>query len=756
MKRIISLILALAMLLSMAISVEAASDLPDFLKKRDILFTQETSHTDNKVQKLSDGVYLPGWYHWLCLGDDGFNKLYDALETENAEMVIKYKGEFDYNASFTHWGSVSPSGCSDIVEEGGYKYAIFNNEAVKKLFTAYANNKDNKDGNGNLKAPNALSVDGQANGEGNTVYGLWVVSGFEISPEMKKTAKVDMSTEFQTIEGWGASYTWYSDWMVGLPCAEEGYDWIFEEAGFNILRFRDQHGLSGDEKNEPIKGYPKYKGYYDAAVKRGIDPIVLVTSWGQYDRNLDFVEYTQNSANGYSYFTLAKDKNGEYMYDELADFCVKSVQYFFDAGIPVHYFSISNEIELQERHTDEQGNKRDDAGFFFGQTETEDHCAYWKAHLAVYEAFQEAFGDKAPSILGAETMAADKGFLKGYLDPLMEKNPESFDVVAHHLYGSSLTDRSFKNIADYFKDYRIWQTEWYEHDYMRLGDVILSELINENLNAYLYWNGVWVEDDGNCLIEIDTFYNWAKIKRNGGHYIMSHFSRYIKPGYIRVDVEEYMNSRVGAFKSPDGKQLVVMVANDSDNVETINIDCGYKYKSSIVRQSVEGGEYFKTLKEGFKQGMKIPANSLTTIVLNLSSTKTEAPSEPKEETTKATEATTATTTTEATVTEVTTTTEATTTTVTTTTEATTTTTEATTTTVTTTTEAVTTPEETTPEVTTTAEEVEELPNASEAVPTETPEAEAPKSGTNVTAVAIAAIIGVAIIALAVILTNRKK
>ena len=210
------------------------------------------------------------------------------------------------------------------------------------------------------------------------------------------TVTVDLYTTYQTIDGFGASYTWYSDWLYNNNNKEMGYDWIFSEAEFNILRFRDLNRVQSDGEYQSAKdGYLAYKGYYDAAVERGITPTVLVTSWGQYNRNLDFVAFNELSDKGFSYYTLAKDENGEYMYDELADFCVESIQLFFDAGIPVHYFAISNETELQERHVDEQGRARDEAGFFLGPDETDDYCAYWKAHIAVYEAFQEAFGEWA-------------------------------------------------------------------------------------------------------------------------------------------------------------------------------------------------------------------------------------------------------------------------------------------------------------------------------------------------------------------------
>ena len=271
---------------------------------------------------------------------------------------------------------------------------------------------------------------------------------------------IDMDTTYQTIDGFGASYTWYSDWLTTNVNAEEGYDWIFNDAEFNILRFRDLNHV-GEEYQNALNGYPAYSGYYQAAVARGIDPLVLVTSWGQYDRDLDFVAFTELDDEGHTYYTLAKDENGEYMYDELAQFCVESIQLFFDAGIPVDYFSISNETELQGLHIDEQGNARDQAGFYFGPEENEYHCAYWKAHLAVYEAFQEAFGEFAPSITGAEVMADSVGIMREYLTPLIEEDPDSFEVIAHHLYGSPNTPQSYSEVGEEIADdYTMWQTAW--------------------------------------------------------------------------------------------------------------------------------------------------------------------------------------------------------------------------------------------------------------------------------------------------------
>ncbi len=436
------------------------------------------------------------------------------------------------------------------------------------------------------------------------------------------TATIDLSATHQTIEGWGASYTWYADWLHTNNKRETAYDWIFNDAGFNILRFRDLNQVNGDEKNVALDGYPAYKTIYDAAVARGANPIVLVTSWGQYDRSLPWVAYTEKAANGYSYYTLAKDENGEYMYDALADYVVESLRLFYDAGIPVDYYSISNEIELQERHTDEQGNRRDDAGFFLGQQETDDYCAYWKAHIAVYDAIHEAYGDWAPELLGAECMAGYADLLKGYLDPVIERRPETVSTVGHHLYGYDQTPRNFYNTRQAFLDYSIWQTEWYSDDYFGLANHIINALNYEDVNAWLFWNGAWENDRGVTLIEIESDRETAELIRGGNHYMMMHFSKFIRPGYIRVDVEDTLDSNLTAFKSPDGKKLVVVALNLSGDTEYLELDCGEEILGSTVYRSVKHEETRFRNKywldaEKYSDNYELPTNTLTTFVFDL-------------------------------------------------------------------------------------------------------------------------------------------
>ena len=633
MKKVIkavSVVLAALMLLT-TLSVVSFADTP-------------AKYTLFEGEQVLDGWY-PSFFLQYAEPEKASNFL-EAIQNDGATIEITYTGSANlslllqsYPVSGGDNYSFATFSRYTTKTDGDKKVAVF---SAEDFIDTYTSTKHADDGS-YLRLDNVMNFG--VDGNGNTVYSIivrWTIKG---DPGIT----VDLDTRYQTFEGWGASYTWYGDWLTNNVHAEEAYDWIFEDAEFNILRFRDLNKVIGYGGGYEDTSYKSYKAYYDAAVERGIDPIVMVTSWGQYDRNLDFVAFTEKDDEGHTYYTLAKDENGEYMYDELADFCVQSIQYFFDAGIPVDYFSISNETELQGLHIDEQGNARDEAGFYFGPDENEYHCAYWKAHIAVYEAFQEAFGEDAPKITGAEVMADTASLMEEYLEPLIEAAPESFDMIPHHLYGSANTPASFSEVYEKFGDYTLWQTEWYNNDYFGHAKVLIDELNYENVNAYLYWNGVWPEDDGNCLIEIGGWESNAYVKPRGNHYIMMHFSKFIKNGYTRVETDlNAVNSNVTAFVSPDNDELVLVILNTSENDETLKLAVNdYRIKSGHIYRSTkntddyekeqEFNEYMADMGSLKTTSIEIPSDTLTTLVMKIEPRDAEAADEEDTESTDKTE-----------------------------------------------------------------------------------------------------------------------
>lgn len=571
---------------------------------------------------------IEGWYpafltEWK--DSEKMSDFIDAISQPGATIEVTYTGNATVSLllqSYDYGGKKYPHATYSkrtVKSANGKKTAVFTAAGLIKAYTSVKHDEDGK----NLRLDKVMNFG--IGGEGNTVTSVvvkWVRRG-------KPSVTFDVDKTYQTIEGWGASYTWYGDWLTQNSKKEQGFDWIFNDCEFNILRFRDLNKVRGYGDSWEDTTYKAYKQYYDAAVKRGIDPIVMVTSWGQYDRELDFVKFVEKDDKGHTYYTLAKNKKGEYMYEELADFCVQSIQYYLDAGIPVDYFSISNETELQGLHVDETGKARAEAGFYFGPEENEYHCAYWKAHIAVYNAFKKAFGDKAPKITGAEVMADTESLMNEYLDPLIKNAPETFDTIAHHLYGSRNTPESFAEVRETYSDYSLWQTEWYINDLFKHADTLINELNYENVNAYLYWDGAWIEDDGNCLIEVGGWNSDAYIKRRGNHYIMMHFSKFIKPGYKRVDAAlTSTDCNATAFVSPDGKELVLVLLNNTEFDDKLKLDLGdYKIKSgrsyrttrntTDYNKEVELNEYMKDMGKLKYYSITAPSNTLTTLVMQI-------------------------------------------------------------------------------------------------------------------------------------------
>ncbi len=602
-----------------------------------------------KVTNLSYTVFsgekkIEGWYPSFITQykqPDEMDDFLKAIQKEGAVIEITYSGSANVNLLLQSY---------PIKQNGSYTWATYNGGKLKSsgtkkvisfsasgLINAYTSKKHDDDGS-NLSLSKVLNFG--VSGEGNTVYSIvvkWSESGV---PRID----FDPSVTYQTMDGWGASYTWYGDWLTTVNNRETGFDYIFSDCEFNILRFRDLNKVRGYGGAWEDTTYKAYKAYYDAAVKRGIDPIVMVTSWGQYDRELDFVAFTEKDDEGHTYYTLAKDKNGEYMYDELADFCVESIKLFKKAGIPVDYFSISNETELQGTGNDENGNARSEAGFYFGPTENEYHCAYWKAHMAVYEAFKEAFGDDAPILTGAEVMADTESIISKYVDPLIEADPDSFGLIAHHLYGSVNTPTSYSDVYNKFgSDYKLWQTEWYNNNFIDHAEKLINELNYENISAYLYWNGVWISDTANCLIQVDDWRNSPEIIRRANHYVMMHFSKFIKPGYTRIETDSHISdSNVTAFISPEGDKLVAVILNNTGKSEKLELKIdGYNVISSKIYTStfnstknpmtgenaykytddITKNKYFVESKPTTSSTITFKNNTLTTIVMDIEQVK---------------------------------------------------------------------------------------------------------------------------------------
>ncbi|MFW5982149.1 MAG: hypothetical protein ACOCQO_02965, partial [Halanaerobiaceae bacterium] len=381
---------------------------------------------------------------------------------------------------------------------------------------------------------------------------------------------IDINTRQQEIYGFGAATAWYQGWLIEHPNKDEIYDLIFKELGIDILRLQNWYGKADDigaEDPEIVQA---------AEESLGEEITILMTSW------VPPVELKSNDDLGDG-GTLKKE-DGEYIYDQFADYWLESLQAYKEIGIEPTYISIQNEPDY---HAEWNSNLLD-------PEENEENAGYGKALDAVYNKLH-ANMDNPPKLLGPETLGIGNNTVQKYIAGL--EDPEQLDGIAYHLYGGgdasnpSQYNHNLNAIAEEFDDMPIFQTEFNRGTGFETAWQMYTALVEGHVNSYLFWDLVW---DGNGLVTLE--FPWDKNRwdtekgyfRTDHYYSMLHYSKYIEPGYRRVDVDEgHRKVKMSAFISPDEDELVVVFLNTFLQDLTVNIKIpGFDYSETETYQTI--------------------------------------------------------------------------------------------------------------------------------------------------------------------------
>jgi O-glycosyl hydrolase len=148
-----------------------------------------------------------------------------------------------------------------------------------------------------------------------------------------------------------------------------------------------------------------------------------------------------------------------------------------------------------------------------------------------------------------------------------------------------------------------------------LASVIHTDLTAANASAWQWWTAISAYDYKDGLIYID------KNKTDGNFYAskmlwaMGNYSRFIKPGAVRVDAEVSSSAEgkpllVSAFKNGKSLTVVLINPNTSEVTASLNISCAkFQLTSSYLTSQTD------ELKAGKVMGDKnvIPARSIITL-----------------------------------------------------------------------------------------------------------------------------------------------
>lgn len=472
--------------------------------------------------------------------------------------------------------------------------------------------------NGTVEPGNAPDANGVVEPE---VVETGIFDTMDVSGLTSSTLVIDTNTRYQTIDGFGGAFTWYGDRLANANNSDKGYDAFFTDAKISIVRFKNEYnyGVMGKAANATAMA-TNYKEARDRAAQYGEKITVLMSCWSPpaYLKSDNAID------NGKG--TLKKNDDGEYMYKEYADWWVESLQYYMSKGIEIDYVSIQNEVDFSPESYE---------GCRFAVTENDQYAGYDEAFIAVYDAFQEAFGADAPILLGPETMSCSVIDMLNYAKPILDKRPEALGGLAYHLYVGGTSNETentvkvvsyldnFTGLETYFPDTKKWQTEFWVGQGLETAELIWSALVNAEMNAYVYWSAIWADStpdrfDSADLMEINNAGEWRLTAK---YYALRHYSEFIRPGYDRIEFKAEQNyHKVCAFANEENTKVAAVIVNSTAQDMAYYISGqDYTITDSAVYQSVYNGagveeDMYKAMGKLGQEGLVVcPANSVTTI-----------------------------------------------------------------------------------------------------------------------------------------------
>jgi O-glycosyl hydrolase len=157
----------------------------------------------------------------------------------------------------------------------------------------------------------------------------------------------------------------------------------------------------------------------------------------------------------------------------------------------------------------------------------------------------------------------------------------AFDIFGVNEYDSQIAYAWPADVNDGKRDREVWQTEmsgvmhWPEqgpstdiNNGVAVAGWIHSALTVGEASAWLYW---WYQalyqDDNEGLAKLKSGGDTAK-----RYYTMGNYSKFVRPGYIRVDLASASaDVLLSAYKAADGKTVVIVAINKSSGAASPKI-----------------------------------------------------------------------------------------------------------------------------------------------------------------------------------------
>lgn len=503
-----------------------------------------------------------------------------------------------------------------------------------------------------ILAVGLLSACGQRNSNGAPDSGA-PPAGAEAEEDIKKPLPekeypkitVDVNTVYQTIESFGTSGAWWSQYVGGFdddPYGETGISvreriagLLFDkEEGIGLTCYRYNVGAgSADSRkgsyadiHRRAQSFETAAGIYDwnkdanavwflkRAVELGAEEVVLFCN-SPLERLTD---------NGMAHLSEGMKSNiSPESYEAFAEYVMDVAEHFVEEGIPVKFISPINEPQWDWTGGQEGAHYEPD------QT------------TEIYLAFLDEL-ESREALAGAELSGPESGEWGGraidYTEAILgnERLAEHFKVLDNHSYWSDETaKKAYRNYMKvYHPDVKLRTSEWCEmvngSDVTMDSAYHLAQQIAEDLrilNVVSWQNWVAVAPGGyrDGLIYIDeSSHKFRALKRL---WSFGNYSRYVRPGYVRVDIqtatgdqEKMLPTAFTGTNEKGEEELVMVFINEGVADQEFQLEgCdGYDRIACYETSDERDLECVSESAYETKTPVVIPKMSVTTVILTKS------------------------------------------------------------------------------------------------------------------------------------------
>ncbi|KAK5664179.1 hypothetical protein OQA88_395 [Cercophora sp. LCS_1] len=431
------------------------------------------------------------------------------------------------------------------------------------------------------------------------VYGVGAVPGPTLESRQSGAAvNVDLSKTYQTMDGFGFSLAFQrANLITNMSDKEkqrELLDLLFNRtsgAGFSIIR--NGIGSTPNSNSDFMNTFaPKNPGSPTATPVYewdGKDSGQLwVTQQGVKDYGLKTVYGNAWSAPGYMK-TNNRDTNGGTLCgvpgatcssgdwrQAYANYLAAYVKFYAEAGVTVTHLGFLNEPDYTASYASMQSNGNQAANFVPILYDTLQAQNLTSTGINCCESMN--FGNNV-NMFNAIKSAGHEAKLK---------------AVTSHTYASGASTVNTKVpvwLSEQCDLNGQWSTAWYSNggagDGLTWANNIYSAVVNNNIGGYLYWEGVqWPNPNTNeKIIRVDNKTNTYEVAKR--LWAFANWSRYVRPGAVRVGANSPSGVRVAAFRNTDGTVAVVAISTGSGATNVSIKVAGAETTAAAAADSVE-------------------------------------------------------------------------------------------------------------------------------------------------------------------------